>query len=324
MFPSRPQGRASKVHIQMHPSSLHADISVSDKEGLCELAREAREKLRPWTELPDDRVTIFEKTYDKVLGSHEGVGILLRIARIDGQGTGTISDEEMKRLMASFSVMVDEILGFLSNSMVILTLALAVAVPCILHEVTQVEITSATFGAGDTEFYSFWSNPSAMHVLHWLECVLLACSIWQAMSGIFLCFILYSSLSLYLPDVYSKIRFLSVQTKQVLGVWEHLMASLILLMSALPFAASKFSPVAAVCCLIPFLGWFKDFWTQTGRCVAEPVMKYQHKLACKLLKGGGSIPPDGDDFKAVETSPFGGLLTPKGRGGGKTGAGFSS
>mmetsp|Transcript_9549 Transcript_9549/g.19056 ORF Transcript_9549/g.19056 Transcript_9549/m.19056 type:complete len:203 (+) Transcript_9549:287-895(+) len=153
-------------------------------------------------------VTIFEKTYDKVLGSHEGVGILLRIARIDGQGTGTISDDEMKRLIASFSVMVDEILGFLSNSMVILTLALAVAVPCILHEVTQVEITSATFGAGDTSFYSFWVNPSAMHVFHWLECVLLACSIWQAMSGVFLCFILYSSLSLYLPDVYQQDTFL--------------------------------------------------------------------------------------------------------------------
>ena len=321
MFSFRSQGgAAAKIH--MHHSSLHEDISISDKEGLCLLAKEAREKLRPWTQLPEDMLGIFEDTYDKVLGSHEGVGILLRIARIDVQGAGTISDDEMKRLTASFSVMVDEMLGFLSNSMVILTLALAVAVPCILHEVTQVEITSATFGAGDTSFYSFWVKPSPMHVFHWLECVLLACAIWRAMSGIFLCFILYSSLSLYLPDIYSKIRFLSVQTKQVLGVWNHLMVSLVLLMLCLPFAASKFSPVAAVCCVIPFFGWFKDFWSETGNCVAIPVMKYQHKLACKLLEGGGSLPPDGDDFKTgAEMSHFKGLLTPKSRG---SGAGFFS
>ena len=53
-----------------------------------------RDLLKPWAMLPEDKINFNEPYFNKTLRQHEGVGMLLRIGRLDPRGTGSITPEE--------------------------------------------------------------------------------------------------------------------------------------------------------------------------------------------------------------------------------------
>ena len=42
----------------------------------------------------EDKLSLYEPIYNKSLGQHEGVGMLLRMGRLDTKNTGSITPEE--------------------------------------------------------------------------------------------------------------------------------------------------------------------------------------------------------------------------------------
>lgn len=44
--------------------------------------------------MQEDKLSLYEPIYNKSLGQHEGVGMLLRMGRLDTKNTGSITPEE--------------------------------------------------------------------------------------------------------------------------------------------------------------------------------------------------------------------------------------
>ena len=181
----------------------------------------------------------------------------------------------------------DETLGFLSNSMVISTLVCAIGIPLAIHEITIPPFDSPALGGTEDEsfkFYEKWKNPTIMHILHLLELISLAGCIYKSASGPIHSFLLYSTLSIYLPDPESKLRFLVLRRDQLLVSFSQAANAFLFLLLALPFAAAKFSPPASIIMAVPFIAFCRYFMVDCMASIGEPAMYYQHKLARELLE----------------------------------------
>ncbi|GMI09781.1 hypothetical protein TrVE_jg10214 [Triparma verrucosa] len=278
--------RDSKIHINTEFSQNSSQRSIR----LAQLAKEAREVLKPWTKVPTEKLSIFDdKIFNNDLKQHEGVGVLLRMARVDPKSTGNISPAEEAEFLRSMMTLVDEILGFFSTVMIINTLTLATGIPLTLHEITVPSFESATLGgtedSGGFAFYlRYFRDPTLMHVFHWIELLLLSVSIWKSASGILSSLLLSATFSIYLPDQESKLRFVIKRRAELLKAFENCMWSIITLLGALPFAAAKFSPVGCMVLGIPVIGIHVDFFRVLLPSVGTPVMVYQHLLTKELFE----------------------------------------
>ena len=92
---------------------------------------------------------------------------------------------------------------------VISTLTLAAAVPLSVSGAN--EIAASDPSLGNAAWHEGWSSAGVRTVLHWVEAVLLALSSYFSFQAVLTGFVLYSSMSLYLPDMEAKIRFLRSQ-----------------------------------------------------------------------------------------------------------------
>ena len=137
----------------------------------------------------------------------------------------------------------DETLGFLSNCMIISTLTLGISIPLSIHEVTLINLESPTLGGSDEDtldFYEAWLNrPTIMHAVHIVELILLSYSIWKSSCGILNSLLLYSTLSIYLPDVESKLRFMVLRRDMLLVAFELGLHALVSFLCALPLCAGE-------------------------------------------------------------------------------------
>ncbi|GMH95293.1 hypothetical protein TrST_g7367 [Triparma strigata] len=282
--------RDSKIHINTAASEQFSQNSSQRSIRLAQLAKEAREVLKPWTKVPTEKLSIFDdKIFNNDLKQHEGVGVLLRMARVDPKSTGNISPAEEAEFLRSMMTLVDEILGFFSTAMIINTLTLAIGIPLTLHEITVPSFESATLaGTEDSGGFAFYlthfRDPTLMHVFHWIELLLLSVSIWKSSSGILSSFLLSATFSIYLPDQESKLRFVIKRRAELLKAFEGTMWSIITLLGALPFAAAKFSPVGCMVLGIPVIGVHVDFFRVLLPSVGTPVMVYQHLLTKELFE----------------------------------------
>ncbi|GMI45982.1 hypothetical protein TrCOL_g5826 [Triparma columacea] len=297
--------------------------ATSRQERLCGLAKEARALLKPWAQMQEDKLSLYEPIYNKSLGQHEGVGMLLRMGRLDTKNTGSITPEEEREFLRNMLSLADETLGFLSNCMIISTLTLGISIPLSIHEVTLINLESPTLGGSDEDtldFYEAWLNrPTIMHAVHIVELILLSYSIWKSSCGILNSLLLYSTLSIYLPDVESKLRFMVLRRDMLLVAFELGLHALISFLCALPLCAAKFSPPASIILCLPFLGFIYYAETESLIKIGNPAMLYQHKLVRELfteeelLEDKADAGPKGDfhtkDFHDFRDNPR--MISPK-------------
>jgi len=298
--------RKKKIIPQVSKGFTGGQTATSRAKRLCELAKEARAILKPWAKLPAEELDLFKKNYDKDLGQHEGTGMLLRMGRLDPKGTGSITPEEEEEFLRNMMTLADECLGFLSNCMIISTLALGIAIPLSLHEITNLDLESPALGGsgdGTVAIYENWFRPNAMHVVHILELLCLSYSIYRASNGILNALCLYSVLSIYLPDAESKLRFLVLRRDRLLVAFTLAVHSLEGLFCALPLCAAKFSPPASIVLAIPIIGFNHFFTTNILVKIANPAMLYQHKLARELYTAEELVEED-DIGDGVSVSPI--------------------
>ena len=133
----------------------------------------------------------------------------------------------------------DETLGFLSNCMIISTLTLGISIPLALHEITYLNLESPSLGGETIAWYENWWDPTAMHAVHIVELIFLSFSIWKCTCGIGHALVLYSTLSIYLPDTESKLRFLVLRRDSLLVAFESAIHALLGFLCALPLSAGE-------------------------------------------------------------------------------------
>ena len=134
-----------------------------------------------------------------------------------GYGGIRADGREARAFLRESGVLIDQVLGFLSNIMVIGTLTMAAAVPLSVSGAS--ELASDSPSLGNAAWHEGWQSPGVRTGLHWAEAVLMAMSAYFAFHGVLTGFILYSSLSLYLPDLEAKVLFLRGKVGWLSAAW---------------------------------------------------------------------------------------------------------
>ena len=216
-------------------------LPVDSESRIAMLAHVARERLAEWAAvpLPDgliagmrmfemQRVPNFKakgnammnyvgawmKAYRKV-GEHEGCGTLLLVAKVDLQGTGSVSKSEMQQLFRDVEMRAEQVLGFVTTVMIVCTLSLAVTVPLIIWPLStsdgvvdsKTHLSPSLGGSwpGGADWYAAWLGSDALAVVHWVEVIMLVLSIYNALKGTLIGVVVYSNLAIYSPDTESKL-----------------------------------------------------------------------------------------------------------------------
>ena len=247
------------------------------------MAKEAREKLAPWADGDDFEkpAHIFAKNFE-LLGTHDGVGVWLRIAHLDVKGTGRVTDNEAQAFYEDMDQFVDGILGFLTNCMVISTLVLSISIPLAVFGTSTFAPSSDQSALSDT-FAGWAGNLRVLHVLHWIDSALLSSSLACATWTLFKSNNCYSSLALYMPDAESKMRMATYYTTTLGHIWFGQVFAIVFLLFALPFLAARVSPAATVCGSLPFVLFLYSF---ANAVKGETIVagKLQQDYARRILK----------------------------------------
>lgn len=280
-----------------------------------EVAELARQKLAIFAE--PDFTSMFSAAFAKV-GQHEGCGLLLVAAEMDAPGTkkraasdlldggaeeearGGVEDDEADRdvhweesaASRDAQRQVENMLSFASTAMVISGLCLSISIPLSLSALDGGTIDTDTRslggGGGDggsspVRWYRKWNESSSRHALHWAECVLLAMSVLSN----FLCmcegFSYFGALTLYLPNVESRMRYLlEHKLEDLTMMWGYPVFGLYFLVLAMPLIAARFSPAATIVLSIPALAVVVNFRSMIR--FGNVCAKTQHVLAREVLK----------------------------------------
>ena len=262
------------------PAAHHVDTEAR----LCAVAKQAREKLAPWAalQLPDGvvpgmlahelpRQTLklrpgsrWHKAYLRV-GDVDGVCIYLLIGGLDRHGRGVISKEELATFFKEVQKMIDNILGFITTTVVSATLSLSITVPLTLMVGSTADSASPALGGGwpsGEHWYSTWLNSAAMPATHWCELLFFGLSIYKALKAIIFGTMMYSMLTLYTPDTESRVYCLFDNVHTITGICYDGMFALAFLPVGLVFLGARTSPAAcvvfALIALAPLLNSLKE------------------------------------------------------------------
>ena len=256
---------------------------------LCALAADSRETLRQWAS--QEKTSTFDPLYEKKVGAHEGCGGLLRIAALDANGSGQLTEAEADRFLWESSQLFEELIHFLNLAALVAALAFTVAVPLAVLNLDGLStfdaIDPSLGGAQSLGWYKRWRGPRLLHAMHWTGNGLIALSVYASFKAIALCFVMIPSYSFYLPDVESRLRFFMQDHKEIQYVWAYTYGSVALLLLALPFLAARISPVASMCALIPAASAFTVFRALLSR--ADYMANFQLDIARRLLADGGEV-----------------------------------
>ena len=282
-----------------------------------EVAELARQKLAIFAE--PGFTNMWTAEFAKV-GQHEGCGLLLAAAEMDAPGTkkrattdlldgaeesrGVEDDEddeddndvhwEESAASRDAQRQVENLLSFASTAMVISGLCLSISIPLSLSALDgggTIDTDTRSLGGEDGDggssspvgWYEKWNESSARHALHWTECALLAISVLSN----FLCmcegFSYFGALTLYLPNVESRMRYLlEHKLENLTTMWGYPIFGLYFLILAMPLIAARFSPAATIILSIPALAVMVNFRSMLN--VGHVCAKMQHELAREVLK----------------------------------------
>ena len=226
-------------------STAFIDNDLTDR--LVLISRAAREKLQPLAEIERDEVRISKGPHSQ-LGSHESVGLLLMLAKLNPERP---TKEEVEEYLREGQTGISQALDFVAMCLVILTLCMSIEAPMIVYALMAFDTADPSLGAGAVTLYGYWTQPSVAHALHWAECAFMALSLTYALRGIQLGFMLYSSLALYLPEMEDKLRFALEMHRTLMNMWVSGTCTMLWFFLALPFVAARVSPVASFCAVCP-------------------------------------------------------------------------
>ena len=185
----------------------------------------------------------------------------------------------------------ENILSFLSNVMVVTTLCLAITIPLAVY-VTETEISDNS-SLESEEWWGGWELERVQRALHWAECSMLAVSIALAAIGLLNAFASSQAFSFYLPDTEAKMRFALPRAMVLSIIWQQCVFSVLFLLFALPFAASRVSPISAVttsvAVVVTFIFALWSMFAHGGDCAAM-----QHEEGRRLLAKAARGPPRGE------------------------------
>ena len=274
---------------------------------LCALGKMAREKLAPWAavELPDGiepgmrahDIPLgkgifmpghpFAKEFKKA-GEHEGLGILLIIAKLDADGDGKVSPAEMKDFCDNIQSMAENEMGFATTVMIVSTLSLAITVPLVvLQPYDWAPSDWAVLGVGwpgVAAWYTAWMTSPALLVVHWLELLFLAASILKSVESTLLAMAFYAALSLYCPDTESKAGYMFDNSSLLAQLGYSGAASLVYLLLGLTFLSARVSPFAGLFIGPLFLLTLRTFfWNNVFKGVFMAPALNQFRMARDVL-----------------------------------------
>ena len=300
------------THAFKRSTSIAPHLSrVTSQQHRCrvEVAELARQKLALYAE--PEFTSMWADSFAKV-GQHEGCGLLLVAAEMDAPGkrksTTSIDDEvdggnddgedahwEENAASRDAQRQVENLLAFISTAMVISGLCLSVSIPlCVASLDGGVIDTNNPSLSGNAEdgkmgpgWYRNWNTPSSRHALHWAECAFLAISVLFN----FLCmshgFMYFGSVSLYLPTVESRMRYLiEYKLSHLTMMWLYPVCGLYFLVLALPLVAARYSPASTIILAIPAVAVLSNFYSCS--IMGNNCAKMQHELTREVLKRAAS------------------------------------
>ena len=300
LFQRRSRRVRNEIEAESRARTSGLDASTSSVRLAAE-AKRVREMLRPWVEaplpegywagmrpkeMPRNFFRILMSTwwfgtgnvFDSRLGQIFGPGILMMVAKFDIHSSGKLSTEEEAALAREVNEKADQLMGYATTQMVISMLTLSIAAPFCVYQLSTVTpdelIATPSLGAGwlnPPDWYEAWMGSAALHVLYWIEAVILAQSVMFAAQCILICNFLYMNLAINLPDTESKVYFMVDDIQSIEASFMNAIACIQSLLLALPLLGSRVSPVAGICLIIPTLSLCPlpipkfSFWFNSGK-----------------------------------------------------------
>lgn len=215
----------------------------------------AYELLRPFAQL-NDITSIVEPAFVNI-GTHEGVALLLIATQLDSSAMITKKADSVNYDHATLEAtrIVDNLMGFFSTALVVLTLSFSISF-MILQIITTTFSASIGPLGGGIPFFEKWERyDDFLFVCHWIECILLVSSIYNAYRGIILGFLLYCSLAIYMTELEDKITFLMDHLTKLCDTWIYTGMSITCLLLSLPFVGARTSPVFCLTSCLLFIGF---------------------------------------------------------------------
>ena len=180
--------RRTDPEAARHPRNHYLGGSRASR--LATEAARVREMLRAWAALdlpngywPGQRPKDMPRNFFRLisgkwwthfqtkLGTTHGVGILMLVARLDTKGTGTLQAAEEAAFIKDADVLVEQLLGFATTSMVIAMLTISIAIPLCVYQLSTVTpdelIAVPSLGGGwlqPPDWYGAWMGSAALHV----------------------------------------------------------------------------------------------------------------------------------------------------------------
>lgn len=245
---------ASKYDASVDVASNTIAIGKSEFTALANLIKVARRNLRPLAEARTERERQLA-IHD--LGDTDGVGVHLRLAGLDLNHDGSLSEAEYTRFMSEAKQLLDNLAASSNNAALTNALLLTITVDLLLVEIAPpmddfrhgpfAPLSSGWISGGDQE-----SAESLMHAFYGVEVAFLSLSFALNAAGL-ICSIMMQQMVAAMPGKLASLKFILAHPKVyawINALWFMGLACLIL---AVAFVASRYSVVAFFAVLSTFV-----------------------------------------------------------------------
>lgn len=199
-----PSGAAKKAPLEQHTSNSTFFFESSngiEQEGLAKLCKAARKKLKPFADAPPFSFSPLIELRGKFMkacfacGNLEGVGTLLRLASLDQDGSGLVTEQEINNYLAQGETAVAKITELCLQTGVVTALVLSFVVPSVQEPPAASEPAMERFG-----------SPACHAIMTAVQIVNFVIFLTSATS-IYISVRVYTALSMWLVSSTSRIRF---------------------------------------------------------------------------------------------------------------------
>ena len=281
-------------------SKKSTHVSTDERERVVALVRVVRAKLQPLA-APDQDFTCvqFKPSAMKLaldLGSQDGIGFLLKMASVETEHDGTISDSELQRFRREGVDLVDGLASGVLNYSVVLSLFLTIFTSLVVLHAgkgpydllvpgPRLGSASDTAAAADAADYLWPENAVGLrwgfYVVEWS---FLAYGTIVSSAGLMQCVFFYGTLSVHLPSLIAKCELIVAKPSKLTNVFQGFVQGLNALMTVLPCIAFRASAVAflSMCAVFVLYFTFQMYIATVGDVV--DVLKAQQREARALLR----------------------------------------
>ncbi len=320
--------RRGLAQIQPLPSgSSRAELTVNktlwavghhEFETLAELVNVAREKLRPLAE-SQSRTEKYRTIV--ALGGTDGAGANIRLASIDLNNDGTLSEAEYVRFMSEAESLLANVQSSVQSSSVTLALVLTIAVGFALADIQPPFHDGeehGIFGPVGSGYLTGTDDATRIaHVFYAIEVSLIGVSILTCSAGLMGSIVLFNILA-SMPSKLSAITFILENAPCYARVQQCWFAGILSLGLATPFICARYSMLACLVigmCYVFFLvsvlaivrgprRWETEFLSKQATVIlaqSAALNKHRSPHRSTQSEGGQSCRCDPNDVAAMST-----------------------